>query len=113
MSVILCSILSTSTVKSCDSHSKTWSESVSNRVSRFSLSFHKLFLQFIFTCNLKFQLPFTKIMLKTVITTVNTPLNHLHWCNLHVQSSKMKKKTCLQYLYIREYNVQATLFISL
>lgn len=35
------------------------------------------------------QSPFTKIVLKTKVATVDTPFDHFHWCNLMNEMAKI------------------------
>lgn len=42
------------------------------------------------------QSPFTKIVLKTKVATVDTPFNHFHWCNLMNEMTKILTSSKLQ-----------------
>lgn len=42
------------------------------------------------------QSPFTKIVLKTKVATVDTPFDHFHWCNLMNEMAKMLTSSKLQ-----------------
>lgn len=42
------------------------------------------------------QSPFTKIVLKTKVATVDTPFNHFHWCNLMNEMAKILTSSKLQ-----------------
>lgn len=42
------------------------------------------------------QSPFTKIVLKTKVATVDTPFDHFHWCNLMNEMAKILTSSKLQ-----------------